>query len=192
MKKVIYLVLLSSSLYGGTTCAQSWERKNAFEDRLALGLAIHQNFIASAFGISGHAKWLFPAMYSTSGRFLITGKLTHTPDSIGGFFSAFDAGKYANISAVHVMGGYRYHFYDSYEFISSTESGNDGFFMEGNAGLSYVGHRRVFGVALNPVVGFSSEFGLEFTVGYQGTLPVQPGPDKPGLHLAELGFTYRF
>ncbi|SEL25566.1 hypothetical protein [Parapedobacter koreensis] len=189
MKKVIYLVLLSSLLYQGKVTAQSWRQGGVLEDRLAIGLAANYNTGEARFGISGHAKWLFPPRYRTSGRFLITGKITHTPDSTGGFFTVFDQGKYANITVAHLMGGYRYYFYDTYQYIGPV-TGGDQFFVEGNAGVSYIGYDMSVGPAINPVVGFSAEFGLEFTLGYQGVLALQR--DNKSLHLVEVGFTYRF
>ncbi len=189
MKKVIYLVLLSSLCHHQLLLAQSGQRENVFENKLVLGLAANYAIGPDRFGVSGHAKWLFGCSDQSCGRFLITGKLTHTAPSNGGFFNLFDQGKYDNISAVHLMGGYRHHFYDTQPYISATSGGN-GFFVEGNAGVSYIGHERVWGLGLNPVVGFSTESGLELTVGYQGVLVAQQ--DKSHLHLLEVGVSYRF
>lgn len=183
MKKVFCLLLLSSCLFANKNAtAQSG---SVFSDRLELGLAANYNTDVNRFGLSGHAKWLFPS--PTNGQFLITGKLTHTAPSNGNFFSTLDRGKYDNIAAAHLMGGYRYYFRSGPR---NPVAAGSAFFVEGNAGLSFVSRGRTFGAGLNPAVGYSTLSGLAFSLGYQGVLAFHR--DKQGLQLLEAGVAYRF
>src|SRR5690606_5931269 len=107
-------------------------------------------------GLSGHVKWLMPTHRPTANRFVFTAKATHTPPSNGPFFSAFDQGKYDNISTVYAMVGHRINLFDKgWNASASDPAGNNAVYLEINAGAGYDGHHRNFGVALNPLIGYS-------------------------------------
>lgn len=158
--------------------------------RLSIGISGNYHTANERVGLSGHIKWLFPTQQPTASRFLITGKASHTPPSNGGFFNAFDKGRYDNISAVHLMGGYRVNLFDKHRFAGALAPvGPHSAYLELNMGGSYIGYTRNFGFAINPVFGYAFNQRVELNVGYQGTFT------KTGvanLNLLELGVAYCF
>ncbi|MFC3196346.1 hypothetical protein ACFOET_01845 [Parapedobacter deserti] len=158
--------------------------------RLSVGLLGHYHATNYRLGLSGHLKWLLPSSHAGGNRFLFTAKATHSEPKNGPFFSAFDNGKYDNISTVYLMVGHRINLFDKgWRASASTPVGNHSAYLELNGGSGYNGLHRRFGFALNPVMGYSFDQRFDINFGYQSLLV---GTDYPNLHYLEVGLAYQF
>lgn len=164
--------------------------KSDSNHRFALGLWGHYHMENHRLGLSGHVKWMLPSQHSTGNRFLLTAKASHTAPSDGSFFSAFDNGKYDNISAVYLMAGHRVNWFDKGWRAAATDPpGNNAAYLEFNVGAGYNGHVRRYGLGLNPVIGYSFDQRFEVNMAYQG-LFVKNGYSN--VNLLEVGIGYLF
>ncbi|MGK6351704.1 hypothetical protein [Parapedobacter sp. DT-150] len=158
--------------------------------RFAIGLLGHYHTENYRFGLSGHFKWLLPTDQANGNRFLFTAKATHTGPEDGPFFSVFDQGKYDNISSVYVMAGHRINLFDKgWRATASDPTGDNAVYLEFNIGGGYNGLNRLFGVALNPAIGYAFNQRFELNMAYQGLI-VESG--YPNLNYLEVGAGYRF
>ncbi|MFC7523870.1 hypothetical protein ACFQRK_07965 [Parapedobacter sp. GCM10030251] len=158
--------------------------------RFAIGLLGHYHTENYRLGLSGHFKWLLPTNHASGDRFLFSAKATHTGPADGPFFTAFDNGKYDNISSVYLMVGYRVNLFDKgWRSAATAPITNNAAYLEFNAGGAYNGLHRRFGVALNPVIGYAFNQRFELNIAYQALLL---GSGSPSQSYLEAGFGYRF
>lgn len=186
MKKSIYLFSLAVGLMVGLVAqAQTGDDRHRFE----IGLASHYNFDHTRVGASGSLRWLLPTKHRNNYRFLLTAKATHTPAADGGFFQAFDNGKYDNISGLHLLAGYRINFFkDGLGGLQYEREHTRRFYVELSAGAGYVHHYGKTGPSVVPTVGYGIGQKVDLTFGYQGTYL----SGVRDANLLELGLSYRF
>src|SRR5690606_36327781 len=156
--------------------------------QFTVGLTSNYNYNHTRWGVSGYVKWLLPSHAFEGHRAVLTAKATHSPSTDGGhFFHGFDHGNYNNTSAIHLLGGYRFHFWDKRRFAGpSARPGRHAWYLEGSAGATYVGYDHSFGVAVPPLIGSSFSSTFHLTVGYHASY------GKRDINLIELGVAFSF
>ncbi len=183
--KALTITLALFALHG-TGIAQE---KSDPAHRFSIGLLGHYHTEYHRFGLSGHVKWLLPTQHPTANRFVITAKASHTAPSNGPFFSIFDDGKYDNISALYLMGGYRVNLFDKARIpLPSAPVGNNSVYLELNVGAGRYDLHGGYGVALNPSVGYSFNQGFELTMAYQSLVMKKNSTNQ---HFLEIGIGYQ-
>ncbi|MFT3703246.1 MAG: hypothetical protein QM802_12790 [Agriterribacter sp.] len=101
-------------------------------------------------------------------EFVITLRASHSPATTGGFFKGFDGGKYDNISAVILTGGYRFNFGVPRPLIHHFTDEPGGWFIEVNAGVSYIHRDRTIAPAICPVIGYAVTPRLDLITSFVG------------------------
>lgn len=125
-------------------------------------------------------------------EFVITGKAAHAiSNNAGNIFSAFDKGKYDNISSLSLLAGYRMNFGVPVPYSRNIDA-IGGAFIELNAGISYVHHideyymeqlyeagqpilsskLRTWAPVISGVFGYTVSRRLDVILSYTGSWPV--------------------
>lgn len=145
------------------------------------------------YGISGSAKMMISAQqnFDTHNEYVLTLKATHSPATNGNFFKGFDGGNYNNISAIMALVGYRFNFGVPRYMIPYFTDEVGGWFIEANAGASYIHFSRTWAPAFSPVVGYAVARNLDlvgtFTASWADTKKL-----KNSLFIGGLGVQYTF
>lgn len=145
------------------------------------------------YGLSGSAKMMVKAQqnHDAFNEYVLTLKATHSPASDGGFFKGFDGGNYNNISAIMALVGYRFNFGVPRYMIPYFTDEVGGWFIEANAGASYIHYSRTWSPVFSPVIGYAVARNLDlvgtFTAAWADTKKL-----KNSLFIGGLGFQYTF
>lgn len=145
------------------------------------------------YGVSGSAKMMVSAQrYNDAfNEYVLTLKATHSPATNGSFFRGFDKGSYNNISSIMALVGYRFNFGVPRYMIPYFTDEVGGWFIEANAGASYIHYSRTWAPAISPVVGYAvaRHFDIvgSFTASWANT-----EKHKNSLFIGGLGFQYTF
>ncbi len=145
------------------------------------------------YGLSGSAKMMVSAQQNrdTHNEYVLTLKATHSPAADGGFFKGFDGGNYNNISSVMALAGYRFNFGVPRYLIPYFTDEVGGWFIEANAGVSYIHFSRTWAPAFSPVIGYAIARNLDvvgtFTASWADTKNL-----KNSLFIGGVGLQYTF
>lgn len=122
------------------------------------------------FGVTGQIKYFFKTNDPDGNGFNVTLKGIHfPPDNGGSFFSMLDGGKYNNMTAINLAGGYRLHFTKVYK-------PSNVFYADFNLGLA-VTSPYDFGVAFNTYFGYKISKRLSLYAGYNANFTETIDPD---------------
>lgn len=164
---------------------------------LRFALMAEGNFNAAEYpgryGVSGAAKMMIKAQknHDTFHEYVITFKALHSPATDGDFFKGFDGGHYNNISTLLLTGGYRFNFGVPRYMIDHFTDEVGGWFIEANAGASYIHYSRTWAPAIAPSIGYAVARHLDligsFTASWADTKKL-----KNNLFITGLGFQYHF
>lgn len=145
------------------------------------------------YGVSGSAKMMIKAQQNRDAfnEYVLTLKATHSPATDGGFFKGFDGGHYNNISSVMALVGYRFNFGVPRYMIPHFTDEVGGWFIEANAGASYIHYSRTWAPAFSPALGYAVARNLDlvgsFTAAWADTKNL-----KNSLFIGGIGFQYTF
>ena len=167
----------------------------AYPKNMRLGVA-GQGFVAypNRLGASLDVKLMLRgnAHKEVYNEFVITGKAAHSfANNAGSIFSAFDKGKYDNISSLFLLAGYRMNFGVPKPYSKDIDAIGGGF-IELNAGGTYVHHireyyleqlveeeqpinaakLRTWAPAISGVVGYTVSKRLDVIISYTGAWPL--------------------
>lgn len=182
--KNIYFIFTAILLSNGARAQQ----QDIDTHQFSIGLSSNHNYNHVRWGVSGFFKWQLPSRVVEGHRVVFTAKATHSPSTDGGhFFHGFDRGNYNNISAVHLLGGYRFHFWDKNRHAGPLlHPRRRAWYLELSAGGTYIGYDHSVAAAVSPVIGYSFAETFDLLIGYHGSF------GKRDINLAELGAAFSF
>lgn len=197
MKKSLLFAGLFLFLAVNMASAQINQTLTFPQKSIRFALMAEGNFNAAEYpgryGVSGAAKMMIGAQQNQDAfnEYVLTLKATHSPASDGGFFKGFDGGNYNNISAIMAMVGYRFNFGVPRYMIPHFTDEVGGWFIEANAGASYIHYSRTWSPVFSPVVGYAVARRLDlvgsFTAAWADTKKF-----KNSLFITGLGLQYTF
>ncbi|MFT3748516.1 MAG: hypothetical protein QM768_09380 [Agriterribacter sp.] len=164
---------------------------------LRFALTAEGNFNAAEYpgryGVSGAAKVLIKAQqnHDTFHEYVITFKALHSPATDGSFFKGFDKNRYNNISTILLTGGYRFNFGVPRYMIEGFTDEVGGWFIEANAGISYIHYSRTWAPAIAPSIGYAVLPHLDVIGSFTGSW-ADTKKQKNSLFITGLGLQYHF
>jgi len=123
------------------------------------------------YGVSGAAKMMLKAHQNKDvyNEYVVTFKASHSAATNGGFFKGFDGGNYNNISALLLMGGYRFNFGVPRYMVHHFNDDVGGWFIEVNAGVSYIHYSRTWAPVVSPVIGYAIAPKVDLVTSFVGS-----------------------
>jgi hypothetical protein len=193
MKKLIWFLGVSQFFFIASLTAQDTVKKKHQEvilfpaKSLRFAVAAEGNFNSAdypgRYGVAAAGKLMLRANKNRDvyNEYVITFRASHSPATDGSFFKGFDGGLYNNVSAVMLMGGYRFNFGVPRPLIHHFTDEPGGWFIEVNAGVSYIHFDRTVAPVLCPVIGYAvtPRFDLVTSFVASWALNKQAGPEHP-------------
>ncbi|MCC6288039.1 MAG: hypothetical protein IT249_09145 [Chitinophagaceae bacterium] len=197
MKKSVFFAGLCLFLSINLASAQINQKITYPLKSIRYGLTAEGNFNAAEYparyGVSGAAKIMIKAQknHDTFNEYVIAFKALHSPATDGGFFRGFDKNHYNNISTILLTGGYRFNFGVPRYMIHHFTDEVGGWFIEANAGVSYIHYSRTWAPAIAPSIGYAIAPHLDlissFTASWADTKKF-----KNSLFITGLGLQFHF
>lgn len=102
-------------------------------------------------------------------EYVVTIKGIHTFPTDGPTYGSFDKGLFDNISALLILGGYRFNFGQPAYMTKDYRRDSGGWFLELNAGGAYYRYAKTLRFAISPMVGYSISKHVDLVGSYTGT-----------------------
>lgn len=214
MKKLVWLLGIFQFFFVATLTAQDSVRSKPKEvilfpaKALRFAVVVEGTFNSAdypgRYGLAAAGKLMLRANKNKDvyNEYVITLRASHSPATDGPFFKGFDGGKYNNISALILTGGYRFNFGIPRPLIHHFTDEPGGWFIEVNAGVSYVHFDRTISPAICPVIGYAITPRLDITSSFVASWALNksskpegrsnPFPHKTSIFINGFGLQYNF